>query len=97
LTDSTPATDDPLVSEGVIALQKLFIVLGIAGVAVPPVFQSLQAEQQIVSLLLALGALVWSALSHFKTLRQATDARAATAAALAPKPKTARGNAPLVK
>jgi hypothetical protein len=67
-------------------VQGVIGVLGLVGVAVPPIFTSLAVEQQIAGLIAVIASLAWAAYSRLVTKPAEVHAAAvASAAAKAPR------------
>jgi hypothetical protein len=76
--------DDPIVTNGVIVLQKIIILLASVGITVPSILGVPQVQVQLVCAVIAVAAWIWSLVSHMKTAKQAVSlrTRVATAASM---------------
>jgi hypothetical protein len=88
MTDAptTPSTPNPTTNEMLMQLyQSVLGLLGLFGVAVPPIFSNLAVEQHVVGVVALLLALAWAAYQRLVT-KPAEVHAAATASARAGKP-----------
>ena len=76
MSNPDPTNDSDLVTTGMALFSRFLVLLGLLGVAVPPIFQNTQVEQTIVSLVISVGGLVMTWLQHRKTTSAAMTARA---------------------
>lgn len=72
-------------------IQALVSLLGVLGIAVPPIFQSLAVVQQIAGILLTIIGILWSLYSHYKKTDQLNTTKAQLHVARAKLAASSRG------
>jgi hypothetical protein len=69
MTVQPPPTPTPDADERTLflnALQSLMMLFGMLGLKIPPIFDSLAVQQQVVTVIIGFVGIVWSLYSHWK-------------------------------